>query len=217
MPDWRRAVGERLAPLHLEPHQEADVVEELAQELEERHARALRDGHSPEEADVLLRREISSSAFSAEIRAALGPPATPSAPDGGLAPGRGGLLSGFGDDLRYAARLLVKSPLFTLAAVMSLGLGVGANTTIFSVVSEVLLNPLPVQEPDRLVSLFTTDAKNKARFQGFMTTSYPNFKDYREQGRQVFTDAADYVFTPVSLTSAGGEPEQVFGEVVTGN
>src|SRR5205814_2100144 len=80
----------------------------------------------------------------------------------------GGLLRGLREDVRYAARLLVKSPVFTLAAVVSLGLGVGANTTIFSLVSAVLLHPLPVPEPSRLVSVYTTDAKNRARFQGFM-------------------------------------------------
>jgi predicted permease len=93
---------------------------------------------------------------------------------------------------------------------------VGANTTIFSLVNEVLLHPLPVHEPSRLVSVFTTDAKNRARFQGFMTTSYPNFRDYREQAGQVFSGAAASLFVPLSLTS-GGTPEQVFGELVTGN
>src|SRR5436190_664958 len=83
-------------------------------------------------------------------------------------------------DVRAAARLGVKSTLFTLAAVASLGLGVGANTTIFSLVNEVLLHPLPVHEASRLVSVFTTDAKNRERFQGFMATCYPNFRDYRE-------------------------------------
>ncbi len=216
MHDWRRAVRERLASVGLEPHQEADVVEELAQELEERHARAMREGQTPEEAAASVSRELASDSFSAEIRAALETPPPGPEPDAGLAPPGGGLLSGFREDLRYAARLLVKSPLFTLAAVGSLGLGVGANTTIFSLVSEVLLNPLPVHEPSRLVSLFTTDAKNRDRFQGFMPTSYPNFRDYREQSGRVFSGAAATLFTPLSLTS-GGEPEQVFGEVVTGN
>ena len=98
----------------------------------------------------------------------------------------------------------------------SLGLGVGANTTIFSLVNEVLLNPLPIHEPARVVSVFTTDAKNKDRFQSFMSTSYPNFKDYREQSGQVLSGMAATLFVPLSLTS-GGEPEQIFGEMVTGN
>jgi predicted permease len=215
MREWRTVVRERLAPLRLDPHQEADVVEELAQELEERHARARREGHTEDEADALMSREVGSGSFSAEIRAALASPAARTAPDAGLAES-GHLFSGLREDLRYATRMLVKSPLFTLAAVASLGLGVGANTTIFSLVNEVLLHPLPVQEPSRLVSVFTTDAKNRERFQGFMTTSYPNFRDYREQTGHVFRGAAASLFVPLSLTS-GGTPEQVFGEVVTGN
>jgi predicted permease len=214
MRDWRSAVRERLAPLRLDPHQEADLVEELAQELEERHARARREGESEEEADAYVSRELASEFFSADIQAALRTPAARPAADGGLT--EGGLLSGFREDIRYAARLLVKSPVFTLAAVASLGLGVGANTTIFSLVNEVLLNPLPVHEPSRLVSVFTTDAKNRERFQSFMPMSHPNFRDLREQAAHVFSGAAASLFVPLSLTS-GGQPEQVFGEMVSGN
>src|SRR5712691_3503740 len=203
MRDWRRAVRERLAPLRLDPYQEADVVEELAQELEQRQARAMREGHTGEEADALVSRELGSESFSAEIQSALATPGSRPAPDEGVAHAPSGVLSGFRDDLRYAARLLVKSPVFTLAAVVSLGLGVGANTTIFSLVNEVLLNALPVHEPSRLVSVFTTDAKNRERFQGFMTTSYPNFRDYREQAGHVFSGAAASIFAPLSLTSGG--------------
>jgi macrolide transport system ATP-binding/permease protein len=215
MREWRAAVRERLTSLRLEPHQETDVVEELALELEERHARALREGRTVEEADAVVSRELASDSFAAEIKAALAAPAPRPSPDGGLAE-TGSFFSGFREDLRYAVRLMVKSPVFTIAAVASLGLGVGANTTIFSLVNEVLLNPLPVQEPSRLVSIFTTDAKNRERFQGFMATSYLNFKDYREQTPQVFSGVAASIFVPLSLTS-GGQPEQINGELVTGN
>ena len=137
-------------------------------------------------------------------------------PDGGISTAAPGALGGWREDLRYAARLLVKNPLFTIAAVASLGIGVGANTTIFSLVSAVLLNPLAVQEPSRLISVFTTDAKNRARFQGFMALSFPNYRDYRDQAGHVLSGAAASLGTPLSLTT-GGEPEQVFGELVTGN
>src|SRR5438045_4229880 len=172
MPDFRAAVRARLASLELDPHQEVDVVEELAQELEERHARALREGSTLAEADDRIRRELGTPAFAAELRAALPAPTPVSPPDAGLAPGRGRVSFGLREDLRYAARLLVKSPLFTLAAVLSLALGVGANTTIFSLVSEVLLNPFPIQDSQRVVPVFTTDAKNKDRCHAFVQMSY---------------------------------------------
>ena len=124
-------------------------------------------------------------------------------------------IRGIGEDAIYAARLLAKSPIFTLTAVVSLGLGVGANTAIFSLVNEVLLSPLPVREPRQLVSVYTTDAKNRGRRQEFMGTSFPNFRDYREQTADVFNGVAGALETPVSLTS-GGQPEQVVGEIVTG-
>ena len=63
-------------------------------------------------------------------------------------------------DLRYAIRMLSRKPTFTLAAVISLGLGIGANTTIFSLVNALLLRPVPVEDPDRLVMVFTKDSRN---------------------------------------------------------
>ena len=89
MRDLREAVRERVAPLRLDPHQEADVVEELAQELEERHARVVSEGRSVDEADDVVRRELASESFSSEIRAALQAPAPRPAPDAGLAPEAG--------------------------------------------------------------------------------------------------------------------------------
>jgi predicted permease len=216
MRDWRAAVRERVASLHLDPRQEADVVEELAQELEERYARARAEGETPEQADELVSRELASDSFSAEIRGALSAPAPRPTSDAGLTPGSRSVLGGFREDLRYATRMLLKSPVFTLAAVISLGLGVGANTTIFSLVNEVLLHPVLVQEPSRVVSVYTKDVKNQARFQGFMAVSYPNFRDYRDQTGGVLSGMTGTLFVPLSLTS-GGEPEQIFGELVTGS
>jgi predicted permease len=118
-------------------------------------------------------------------------------------------------DLRYGVRVLLKTPGFTAAAVLSLALGIGANTTIFTLINAVFLNPLPVKEPSRLVGLFTTDEKNTGAFQNFMPVSQPNYRDYQEHSR-VFEGLVMHQNVPLNLAS-GGEPEQVFGEIVTGN
>ncbi len=115
-------------------------------------------------------------------------------------------------DLRYSARTLVKSPGFTVVAVLSLALGIGANTTIFSLISTLLLNPLPVRDVSELVALVTVDEKNP----GVNRVSFPNYEDFRDQN-QVFSGVASYSFpNPVSMI-VDQEPEQVFAQLVTGN
>jgi predicted permease len=114
-------------------------------------------------------------------------------------------------DIRLACRLLLKSPAFTLVAVLTLGLGIGANTAIFSFINAFFLKPVAVQRPDELVSLFTVDERNP----GFLPTSHLNFIDY-EAGNQVFSGMLAATFTGVS-TVENGQPAQIFGQVVTGN
>jgi predicted permease len=118
-------------------------------------------------------------------------------------------------DLRFAARLLLKSPGFTAVAALSLALGIGANTTIFTLVNAVLLHPLPMRHPDRLVAVFTTDERNRGTFFSYMPTSRPNFEDYR-RGNDVFSGMAAHNGLPLAF-SGEGEPEQIFGEMVTGD
>ena len=118
-------------------------------------------------------------------------------------------------DLRYGVRLLFRNPLFTIVAVASLGLGISANTTIFSVYNAVFLHTLPVIEPGRLVSVFTTDARNTGLLTNYMQLSLPNYEDFRDQN-QVFSGLVAQTFRALSL-SAGGEPERVAGAIVTGN
>jgi predicted permease len=119
-------------------------------------------------------------------------------------------------DLKYGIRLLVKAPAFTVTAALSLALGIGANTTIFTLVNAVLLNPLPLHEPSRLVSVFTSDRRNAGQFGGFAPLSDLNFRDYRGRNA-VFSGLTARIGVPLSLTGGTGEPAQVFGEMVTAN
>src|SRR6266850_1198415 len=117
-------------------------------------------------------------------------------------------------DVRYGLRMLLRNPGFTVVAVLSLALGIGANTTIFTLVNTVLLNPIPVRDPQTLVSMFTTDEKNKNNVFNFFGVSNPNYKDYRDQNRS-FVEMAAYGGVPINL-SGGGEPEQINGKILSG-
>jgi putative ABC transport system permease protein len=125
-------------------------------------------------------------------------------------------MSTFFQDLKFGARLLAKTPGFTVIAALSLALGIGANTTIFTLVNAVLLNPLPVQDPAQLVSVFTTDERNQNDGFGFLQTSPMNFKDLRDKN-EVFSGLTGHAGIPLNITGGSGEPEQIFGEIVTGN
>jgi predicted permease len=115
-------------------------------------------------------------------------------------------------DLRYALRMLLKSPGFTLIAVLALGLGIGANTAIFSVFNGMLWRPLPVKDPQQIVYL----ASQKTKVFGFPDPlSYPDVQDYR-QLKAVFSDVIAYAPNPVNL-GVGGHPERAWCEYVTGN
>src|SRR5437867_10403097 len=89
----------------------------------------------------------------------------------------------FIQDLRTGSRVLLKSPGFTVVAILSLALGIGANTAIFTIINAVFLHPLPVEEPSRLAEVFTRDTKTVQTNANFQLTpsSLPNYEDYRDQ------------------------------------
>jgi putative ABC transport system permease protein len=110
-----------------------------------------------------------------------------------------------GRDIRYALRALANRPGFTVVAVVSLALGIGANVAIFSLVDAVLLRPVPAADISRVVSVYTLSRD----FPGFFPVSYPNYVDLRDHNT-VFSELA--AATPVSMSfTGGGEPELVSG------
>ncbi len=115
-------------------------------------------------------------------------------------------------DLKYSARLLQKRPTFALIAIVSLALGIGANTLIFSLVNELFIKALPVEEPGEVAAVFATDE----RIPGMMQMSHLNWVDLRDQN-EVFEDYAGYAFAPLSVVSGSRDPVFQFGLLVSGN
>lgn len=116
-------------------------------------------------------------------------------------------------DVRYALRLLRRSPLFTITAALSLAIGVGANTTIFSIASTLLLRPLPgLSDPSRLVDVGRTQDDH-----GFDNSSYPNYRDYRERQTSL-TDVYACRLEPVPMSLATNtDAQRIYGQIVSAN
>ena len=121
-------------------------------------------------------------------------------------------MSLFLQGLRLTVRRLLKNPALTLAVVLSLALGIGANTTIFTMVNAILLNPLPIEDSDDLVAVYTYNEEG-GPFGSELPTSYPNFDDWVEQN-EVFSHLVAYQTVPLAMV-AGGEAEEVGGQVVS--
>ena len=205
MPDWKPHVRSRLASLRLSPSRENEIVEELSQHLEDRWRDLVAGGASEDEAtkvalagfregDLLARRL-------APLRQAHAPePVTPGASGGRL-------LADLTQDLRYAGRNLRKQPAFALAAIVTLALGIGANTAIFTVVNATLLHRLPVPDRDRLV--YVQREKNGGVF------PYPMYTALRDGMRTVEGVAAWSGFA--ASLNAGDSVDRTLGYLVTGN
>src|SRR5258705_12792555 len=113
-------------------------------------------------------------------------------------------------DIRCGLRGLLKRPGFTLVAIITLALGIGANTAIFSVVNAVVLRPLPYAEPDRLMTLWETMPGTDQR-----SVAPGNFVDWRVQNK-TFEDLAATFYADFNLTS-GGEPGRICRATITSN
>ena len=114
-------------------------------------------------------------------------------------------------DLKHGFRLLARRPGFTAVAIASLALGVGLNTTLFSVVNAVLLRNTPVQEPERLVEIYSTLSEDFP----YLTTSYPDYVSIRD-GADAFSGVAGHAFVR-GILSTGGKPALTTGEAITSN
>jgi hypothetical protein len=209
MPDWKEEIRSRLSGLKLAPTREAEIIEELAQHLDDRYEQSLGGGATEEEAYRAALLELTESDLLAqELRRVERPAAQETA-----APGSQRRMNVLGDlwqDVRYGLRTLLKNPGFTVVAVIALALGIGANSAIFSVVNTVLLRPLPYKDPGRLVMVWEDDTKG-----GYPrnTPAAANYIDWRDQN-QVFEGMAAMADQSFNLTGVG-EPERIDGRRVS--
>ena len=208
--DWRAVVREELTALTGDGPHDAEIVEEVADDLAQRFEE--RGGSPADERSIreYVRAELGDGArLAARLRQLhparsrrLAPPVpTPvSSPFGGI-----------GQDVRYAARLLRRSPGFTLPAILTLAIGLGAATAIFSVIDAVLLKPVPYPQPERLVAVWETD-RDSSTFRE--PASLPDFLDFEKRVRGIQRFGA-IIADEFNLTPSTGEPTRVAALYVT--
>ena len=122
------------------------------------------------------------------------------------------MVAEFWQDLRYGARMLVKNSGFTLIAIIMLAAGIGANTAVFSVVNAVLFKPLPVAQPDELVSLYASDFSGSR----YGASSYLDYMDLRDR-TDVLSGLIAYWRQSVRMKSVDQAEDFVTADIVTGN
>src|SRR5215475_13898779 len=208
MPKWEQEIRQRLSKSRLSPTRENAVIEELSQYLDDCYDELRASGVSESEAYRRTLAELSGSEMlQRELRRA-----ERQAPQDPIVLGtnrRKNMIADLWQDLRYGARMLSKNPGFTLIAAITLALGIGANTAIFSVVNAVLIRAFPYRDADRLVIVWET-------IRGELNTVSPaNFFDWQEQN-SVFEGMAAYADTVVNLVG-DGEPEEIPAQETTAN
>jgi predicted permease len=177
---------------------ESELAEEMALHLEMKLEENLASGMAPEEARRAAEREFGRRTHLMErSREAWGFT----------------LLESFFQDVRLGLRALRMRPAFTAVALLSLALGIGANTAVFTLVNKAFLRPLPVASPEEIVSLANETGRRGHSM--FPTFSYPNYEDYRDRNR-AFSGLVAYRFAPLNV-SHDGIAERMWGYLVSGN
>jgi predicted permease len=207
MPDWRIAVRDRLVSMRMNAPAEQNLVEEIAQHLED-HFRELRGGGMGEA--EAYRKTIAELDDLYPLSANLERSQTMPKYDTASA------AEGLWKDLRYAARNMRRNPLFVAFVVMTLALGIGANTTVFSLIDTILLNPLPVPNPSSLSAFAAVDERQNSKSATLLPVSYADLKDYQARN-EVFESLAGFTSARGLTLQEHGESQAVFGELVTAN
>ncbi|HXW57489.1 MAG TPA: ABC transporter permease, partial [Candidatus Cybelea sp.] len=219
MPDWKPEILRRLASLKLSPAREGEIAEELAQHLDDRYQDLLAAGSSADSAFRAALDELREDDFLARSLRPVGrdlhrEPISPGKDDGNC-------LSGVLQDIRYAVHMLRKSPGFAAIAILTLALGIGANTAIFTILNSAALRLLPVPDADQLVTVGQNvhSANGGPLHRNIQDddsfVSYSEYRAYAKENR-VFSGLLAYsAFTETTLVH--NKPEPIMGTLASCN
>ncbi|MEK6406539.1 MAG: ABC transporter permease [Acidobacteriota bacterium] len=212
MPDWKHEIRRRLAELKLDPAREAEIVEELAQHLEDRYAELRSSGATQESAHLSVLAELNESELLARLRRVerlvkidadvLG------------ANRRNNMVEDLRQDLRYGIRMLRNNSGFTLIAVLTLALGIGVNTAIFTMFN-LWFRPLPVKDPATVVNLGWLERGQSER-SNFPYPDYVYFREHAQVFSGLIASTWDWALV-LGSQNATEETRKVFGQFVSDN
>jgi predicted permease len=203
MSEWKQEIYWQLANLKIAPTREAEIAEELAQHLEDHYQELLAIGVTPIEARQRTLAELhKNQVLARELRRVERQNTQESIIFG--TNWRKNMFADFWQDLRYGARMLRKNPGFTAVAVLTLALGIGANTAIFSMINSILIKPLPYPNAEQLVNVWETVPSGDRN-----SVSGGVFKDWRAHSSKL-AQVALYKDVRLNLTGTG-TPEHIAG------
>jgi len=200
MRDWGARLREQLAAEGLQPSAHTEAIDEIADHLTDLHRAALAEGQSPAEAASTIEAELARMGPLALAVAERTRKRRRSLPD--TDDWKAGLIA----DLRHAARAIRLDPGFSAVVIVTLAIGIGACTTVFSIINSLLLRSLPYPDPARLVLLWETDAGNRA---DTFIVAHPVYEDWKRETRS-FESMGLWEYETFNVASAQ-EPEQVPG------
>ena len=207
MPDWKNEIRRRLARLKLAPTREAEIVEELAQHLDDRYQELLAEGMPDLDAERLTLAELSDNELFRELQTV----ERKTAPEPNI-PGTNrtiNLVADIWKDLHYGVRMLLKRPGFTAIAVLTLALGIGASTAIFSAVKPILFESLPYPDAGQIVTI----SDDFSTIDASVGVTFGNYHELVQRSRSFAAIAVVKPWRPAMTGPA--EPERLEGQRVS--